>query len=135
MTKELFLVDTTSWIFFFWQGRDPHTLKTRKLIKNLEQKGKVVTSGVILAEFIQGLGRSKKETKARQILEKHEYLGTFKEVYILAGELARQLANKGLKIPLSDCIIAATTLSYGATLVSDDPHFKRIPGLKLKFIN
>lgn len=135
MIKRLFLVDTTSWVFFFWRGEGPHTLKTQKLIKELEEKGRVATCGTILAELVQGFGKSKKEIKARRLLEKHDFLPSLKEIYILAGELSRSLGNKGFKTPLSDCLIAAVAISYGAVLVSDDPHFKRIPGLKLEFID
>lgn len=135
MNSEIFLLDTSSWIFFFRRGKDTHTLKTQRMVEELEKRGRVMTCGIILAELIQGLGSSKKEIKIRRMLEKHECFETSKEIYILAGELSRNLADKGFKTPLSDCLIAAITLVYGVTLVSDDPHFKRFIGLKLKFID
>lgn len=135
MNEDIFLVDTSCWAFFFRLGKDIHTLAVQNTIRKLEDKNKIVTCGIVLAEFIQGLGKSQKENRIRQILENHGYLETFKEIYILAGELSKNLAEKGLKTPLSDCLIAATATIYKVTLVTDDPHFKRFSGLKLKFID
>lgn len=134
MNFEIFLVDTNVWIGYFRRRKDRKNLKIIRLLKDLEKTARVVTCGLILAEFIQGLGRSQKESMARRILESHEYLTSSKEIYILAGELSRDLARKGFKTPLSDCLIAAIAIAYGVTLVTDDSHFKRFSGLKTKFI-
>lgn len=134
MNTEIFLVDTSVWVQYFHRRKDSKNLKIIRLIKELEKTAKVVTCGIILAEFIQELGRSPKESAARQILEGHEYLATAKEIYISAGEFSKNLASKGLKTPLSDCLIATVAIAYGVTLVSDDPHFKRFKDLKLIFI-
>lgn len=42
------------------------------------------------------------------------------------------LSNKGLIIPDFDIIIGATALTMNYTLVTNDSHFKNIPGLKLE---
>lgn len=135
MNTEIFLVDTSVWIKYFHRRRDSKNFEIISLIKKFEKSAKVVTCGIVLAEFIQGLGKSQKESAARRILEGHEYLATAKEIYILAGEFSRNLARRGLETPLSDCLIAAIAIAYGVTLVSDDSHFKRFSGLKLKFID
>lgn len=134
MNTDKFLIDTTCWIFFFRAKRDAHDLKMRKLVKSLEQKQKVVTCGMILAEFIQGLGNSESEIKARIALERHECLPMTKKVFISSGEISQQLMTRGLKTPLSDCLIAAVCLEHDVTLVTDDPHFKRFKNLRLKYI-
>lgn len=135
MNPKVYLIDTTIWVHVFSQSRRSRTKKIQQFFQTLPPETKLVTTGIILAEFIRGLGRGKKEKIAREILERYEYLPGRKEIYILAGELARELDRKGLKTPLPDCLIAATTTSYRATLVSDDPHFKRFGRLKLKFID
>lgn len=47
-----------------------------------------------------------------------------------AGELERQLADKGQRLGENDNWIAATALHYSATLVYADGDFTRVPGLK-----
>ena len=47
-----------------------------------------------------------------------------------AGELDRRLADQGRRLGENDNWIAATALSYSATLVYADGDFARVPGLK-----
>jgi len=134
MKSEIFLIDTGIWIEYFHRGNTHRNRKIIEEIKGLEKGSKVVTCGIILAEFIQGLGRSQKELSARRILENHECLATSKEIYILAGELSRSLTQKGFRTPLSDCLIGVVAIAFGVVLVSSDPHFKQFPDLKLRFL-
>lgn len=134
MKDDVFLVDTNVWIEYFRRNRKRKNLSIIKTVNEFERNGRVVSCGIILAEFVQGLGKSFKELSARRILESHEFLSSSKEIYILAGELSRYLAEKGFKTPLSDCLIAAQVISYGIVLVTNDPHFKRFKELKLIFL-
>ena len=134
MKDDIFLVDTNVWIEYFRRNRTYKNLNVIKVVKEFERNSKVVTCGIILAEFIQGLGKSSKELLARRILENHEFLSSSKETYILAGELSRNLAEKGFLTPLSDCLIAALAIVNGIVLVSNDSHFKRFRELKLIFL-
>lgn len=49
-----------------------------------------------------------------------------------ASELAWQLDRKGHVLPLSDLVIAACAKQIGAVVVSEDGHFRRIPGVKVR---
>lgn len=130
MNTEIFLVDTGVWISSFCPSNQTSCLNIRQLLKKLEEKERVATCGIVLTEFARGLGEIKKEIEAFEILESHEYLETSKDIFIYAGQLSRNLDKKGL----TDCLIAATAMFYGATLVTNDPHFKRFKELKLKFL-
>jgi len=48
-----------------------------------------------------------------------------------AGEISASLTKKGTPIPLSDLVIAACALAEGHEVYTLDPHFKRIPGVKV----
>jgi tRNA(fMet)-specific endonuclease VapC len=48
------------------------------------------------------------------------------------AEIYSGLKRQGTPLPINDVWIAACTVESGAVLISDDAHFKRIPGL---FIN
>ena len=47
------------------------------------------------------------------------------------GALHATLRANGQMIPTNDVWIAATVLENGATLVTTDPHFQRVPDLKI----
>ncbi|MBI5584768.1 MAG: PIN domain-containing protein [Deltaproteobacteria bacterium] len=48
-----------------------------------------------------------------------------------AGNLSAELRRRGLTISLSDLIVAATALGAGAEVFTRDPHFEKVPELKL----
>jgi tRNA(fMet)-specific endonuclease VapC len=48
------------------------------------------------------------------------------------AEIHSGLKRQGTPLPVNDVWIAACTVEHGAVLISDDAHFKRIPGL---FVN
>ncbi len=53
--------------------------------------------------------------------------------YKVASEIWWDLKQKGTKLEDNDILIAATAMSFGETLVSDNTkHFARVEGLKLK---
>ena len=47
------------------------------------------------------------------------------------GEISASLRRKGTTLPLSDLIIASCALSEESEVYTLDPHFKKIPGVKL----
>lgn len=51
--------------------------------------------------------------------------------YSLAVQAARLRAHH--RLPLADSLMVATALAYKAALVSDDPHFRGIKGVSLRF--
>jgi tRNA(fMet)-specific endonuclease VapC len=48
------------------------------------------------------------------------------------GELVAQLHKKGKPIPINDVWIAAITVQYNFTLITNDEHFKQIDKLQIK---
>ena len=53
--------------------------------------------------------------------------------YKVASEIWWDLKQKGTKLEDNDILIAATAMSFGETLVSDNTkHFARVEGLKLE---
>ena len=51
-------------------------------------------------------------------------------VWSRIAELAWQLDRKGVVLPLSDLVIGACVRFEKATLVTTDPHFRKIPDLE-----
>lgn len=48
-----------------------------------------------------------------------------------AAALAWKLDRKGLVIPGSDAVIAASAIAIGAAVLTSDAHFKHIEGLRV----
>ena len=53
------------------------------------------------------------------------------EIATAYGAIHAHLRKTGQLIPTNDMWIAATAQVHGATLVTSDAHFRRIPGLKV----
>lgn len=67
----------------------------------------------------------------RETFEKLPFLQTTRAAWQKAGDLSAGLRRKGITIPLSDLVIAASALQVGAAVYSLDPHFEKLPELKL----
>lgn len=130
-----YLFDTSIWIYYFKKSSDLRISKIQKQAEKFIEGGKIYTCGQILAEFLRGVGKkTKKQKEMREILLSLPYLLTMKTDFVKAADLARKLDAEGKSVPLADCIIAAFAISHNLILVTNDNHFKRFKGLKLKLL-
>jgi len=91
--------------------------------------GDLVTCGMICLEVERGL-------RVPRIRQNH---GAFFDVMINApssnklwepaAELAWNLDRRGATLPAQDLLIAACALPFGSRVLTDDVHFRHIPGL------
>ena len=121
------VVDTSVWIEFFNRPHSPVTFHLQRLLRNRQ----VVLVGMVLAEILQGIKNPEEVRRVRESLQALPFLETTREEWQKAGELSAQLRRKGLTLPLSDLIIAATALQEKVAVFALDPHFKKVPLLKL----
>ncbi len=111
-------------------------LRGKKLISEEIMLGGAAVSVITLAELFCGAEKSanpnKQKARIEKILNETEVLPvTLQNVQIYAQERAR-LEKAGIILEYFDLLIAATALSYEATLVTNNQkHFARIKGLKL----
>ena len=87
--------------------------------------------GMVLAEILQGIKQKKEGKIVKQNFKKLPYLEISREIWEKSGDLSASLRRKGITIPLSDLVIAATALSKGYELFSIDSHFEHVDGLIL----
>jgi predicted nucleic acid-binding protein len=121
------IVDTSVWIDFFNHPQAPLTLYVKTLLRNRQ----VILVGMVLAEILQGIKNPKEASTVQQSLEKLPFLEMTREDWKKAGDLSATLRRKGLTIPLSDLIIGALAVKESLEILTTDPHFKKIPGLKI----
>jgi predicted nucleic acid-binding protein len=125
------LVDTTIWIDFFADRKEPHVATLQELIENEED---LSLCGVILAEVLQGIRSDKDFTKTKEYLNDLIFLPMRQTTFLRAAEIYRSLRKKGITIrkPV-DCMIASVAIEYNIHLLHNDRDFDHIAKhLKLK---
>ncbi len=119
------LVDTSVWIDFFNGHPSPEAETLAGLI---EDEVELLTCGVIVAEFMQGI----RDEKALERLEFHfrdmDWLTPEEPLtYFSAAELYRRLRARGITIRSTiDCLIAVLAQEHGAFILGKDRDIRLI---------
>lgn len=126
MTKDGVIVDTSVLIDFLI-GTEPQASEITKL---LEQK-QAVTTGIIIAELLQGIKNLKEEHNIAELLTALHVKEISTAIWIRAGNLSLSLRKKGVNLPLTDIAIAALSIEYNLPIFTYDKHFNQIPDVRL----
>jgi len=112
-------VDTSVWVDFFNGHPSPQAEALARLI---HEEADVLTCGVVAAEVLQGIRRSKSLTTIEKHFRDMEWLTPREpDTYLEAANLYRTLRSKGLTIRSTiDCIIAKLAQENDALLLSKD---------------
>ncbi|HNX39634.1 MAG TPA: type II toxin-antitoxin system VapC family toxin [Methanothrix sp.] len=106
----------------------------RKILE-LEETGETLcTTQVNVLELYKGVYNPTKSEdglkKVKALLDGFVVLAIDEDAYDIFGELSAQLKRRGESIGDFDELIAAIALVHGATIVSTDRYFERVPGLQ-----
>ena len=126
MIKDGVIVDTSVLIDFL-KGIAKAATEVTKLL----QANRVVTTGIIIAELIQGIGRTDEGDRIAELLSGVSVLEVSTPSWIEAGRLSSSLRRKGITLPLTDTAIAVLALKNNLTLYTFDRHFAQVPNLKI----
>lgn len=86
-------------------------------------------SEVTRVEILRGV-RSPERTRTERLLESLRWAAVDETISRRAGELGRRHRRSHRRIGVADLLIAATTLTYGATLATANVrHYPMFPGL------
>jgi tRNA(fMet)-specific endonuclease VapC len=121
------IVDTSVWVEFFRNEISP----VSSHLKSLLRSGQVAMTGMILAEILQGIKSGNEVLLVKNSLETLPFIEINKKIWQQSGEISAALRRKGITIPLSDIIIACAASAESFELYTIDPHFEKIPGVKL----
>ena len=121
------VVDSTLWIDFFRGSNEPGRAALRQLIRAHQ----AVLTGIVLAEVLQGCRTPGEANTVLDHVSALPFLEMNFSAWRRAGELSSGLRRKGTTIPLTDLIIATLAMEEDAEVFTTDPHFQKIPGLKL----
>jgi predicted nucleic acid-binding protein len=126
------IVLDTSFIVDILRGRE----RALEMLSRLEESGELVcTTSINVLEFYRGVFLSKRvEENSRALialLDNLLVLDLNEDAYEIFGAISALLRSAGGPVGDLDEAIAAIALAYGASIVSRDCHFQRIPGLKI----
>lgn len=107
------LLDTTVLIDYLQGER-----KTVELVAGLADQGhELGICCVNVTEVYSGLGKEDRD-KADKLIDSLRFYEVSRETAKKAGSFRFQFARKGLTLTVSDTLIAATAIAYGATLIT-----------------
>jgi predicted nucleic acid-binding protein len=121
------LVDTSVWIQYF----NKLNSKPGKSVEGLLREGRVVGTGIVLTELLQGAKIEKEFNAILESMAALPFLETTQNTWIKAGRISYTLRRKGITIPTTDLIIASLALEHDCLIFTLDPHFEKIPDIEL----
>lgn len=117
------VVDSSGWLEYFSDG--PNAKHFAPVIRLVDR---LVVPTVILYEVFKVVLRESDENAALQAcaaLQKGIVVDLTPKLAVMAGKTSLQHA-----LPMADAVILATTREHGATLWTQDVHFKNIQSVK-----
>jgi predicted nucleic acid-binding protein len=123
----MILVDSTKYITWMRQGRNPVALLATSVTT-----GELMSCGIVRIEVLRGVIKSKAKAELTRFFDIVPEIPLTSALLREAAELAWTLDRQGQVLPVSDLLIAICARRAGATVITEDLHFRQIPGLKLR---
>ena len=120
------IIDTSIWVGYF-RGKDKQLIE---VVSELLRQGRVMLCGVVLCELLCGVRTKENRDLLREAMSALEYLEVSRATWELAGETSSQLARQGIKLPITDLVVAALAIEHNCQVFTTDDHFGYIPGIK-----
>jgi predicted nucleic acid-binding protein len=121
------LVDSTIYIDLLRQGEDIPFVLGPSLTS-----GQLFVCGVVRVEVLRGIRTVEIRNELAEMFDLMVEVPTDGLIWRKAEELTWRLDRRGVVLPLTDIVIACCALAVGTAVVTNDPHFSKIPGLKVK---
>ncbi|MCD6318232.1 PIN domain-containing protein [Candidatus Aerophobetes bacterium] len=121
------IVDTSVWIQFFNSPQSKEKAELDKLLNS----NQVVVAGVIVSELLQGSRSQKDYGDIEDKITVLPYVEVSKDTWIEVGKTSFKLRKQGVTLPLTDILIATLAKENNLEVYTLDPHFKKIPKVKL----
>ena len=120
------LVDSNVFINLLRRGRDPASL----LLEWIGNRN-LATCGMVRLEVLRGITLPKSHRNTSAFFDVMVNIPSNNRLWEDAAELAWKLDRKGIVIPGTDVVIAASAMRIGAAILTSDRHFQHIPGLEV----
>lgn len=127
LPKKKILIDSSVWIEFL-RGQNSSTIQK---INALQGENLICICGMILSEVLCGIKNRSERANVYLNIKAFNFLNEDERIWKEAADIFIETRAKGIKIPLSDCIIAAVARNNGLKIYSFDGHFEAIDGIEL----
>ena len=87
--------------------------------------------GVVRMEVLRGVKSPNVYRRLNDFMDEMVNIPSSNRLWDKAAALAWKLDRKGIVIPETDVVIAASALAIGAAVLTSDAHFSRIEGLRV----
>jgi predicted nucleic acid-binding protein len=121
------LVDSTIYIDLLRRGEDVPFLLRPALLS-----GELFVCGVVRAEVLREIRSVVIRDELSELFDLMTEVPTDMRIWRKVTDLAWTLDRQGSVLPLTDLVIASCAIVVGAAVVTNDPHFSKIPGLTIK---
>jgi len=120
------LLDSSALVEFYRPDGDP---EVRAQVRQVIAADRAATNGIVQVELL-AFARGEEAVRAlRSDFRAVRWLELGRGQFDLAGEIGNRLRARGVTVPCTDLIIAASAISAGAALYHLDRHFEQIAAL------
>jgi predicted nucleic acid-binding protein len=120
------LVDSSLWIDFLSGGESAVARLTA-----LRRSHRLVICGQVRQEVLQGARSPAALAKLERAMAIWDCEPEQPEDFVKAARTYARLRWQGVTVPPSDCLIAAVARRSGLAIAASDPHFAKIPDVRL----
>jgi len=124
--KQLCLADSSFLISKLRARIDPF-----QTLKEHRDRYDFATCEVVMLEVLRGIRGEKALRYAQTEFAKLTYVPIQKSTGVIALNLARSLERSGERVAIPDLLIAACAREIGASVLTFDQHFARMPDVKV----
>ena len=118
------LVDSSVYIRLLRQRLDPVAV----LFEHYDTVN-LVTCGMVQLEVMRGMRESRARRRMEEFMAVMQYVPSDERLWREATDLAWRIDRAGQTIQATDALIAASALRLGASVLTLDSDFQRVPGL------
>jgi hypothetical protein len=118
--------DTSVWSLMFRRDAPEQAPEVRVLVRTLEIRELVVTTGLVLQELLQGFGGPKARA---QILDRFQALPLIapdRQDHVAAADLRNLCRRNGVQVKTVDVLLAQLCIRHGLTMLTADADFRHM---------
>jgi len=123
----MILVDSSKYISWMRAGRNPLVLLAAHA-----QAGDLVSCGIVRIEVIRGVIKPNVKDQLTEFFQIVPEIALTPALLHEAADAAWNLDRRGIILPVTDLLIGTCAKKAKATLISEDPHFQQMPGLRVQ---
>lgn len=119
-------VDTSVWSLLLRRDQPHDSPQVRALVGAIESGDRIVSTGLILQELLQGFSGPKARLQIIEHFTAFPLLTPDREDHIAAAELRNQCRRRGVQAGTIDALIAQLCIRYELKLLTIDSDFEHI---------